>query len=117
MRKSISDSTHATIYKLIDPRTLEVRYVGATTNPFRRKSEHQNRKFADYYPNKYTAWRLELRGLQLNPQFVVIQECSIKLAAQLEEFWIAHYLKMGCDLVNTDGVNSKNGYKSPASFR
>jgi hypothetical protein len=85
------------IYTLADPRTGQVRYVGATSDVGARFKTHRSCKGGDNYPRK--AWLAELRALGLTPVCVVLEEGPGTGYAD-ERKWIAFYLAIGADLTN-----------------
>lgn len=99
MRKSTPQTAIATIYKLLDPRTNEVRYVGATIHLHERYMQHL--RSANLETSKKAHWIRALKAEGLKPEIVVIQETTVALMDELELFWIRHYLKKGYRLLNT----------------
>ena len=88
-----------TIYRLIDPRTNAVRYVGRTKNMRWRRLNYlaqRQRRTA-----RLNRWLDELRSKSLTPVFEIIEETSLDKAAHTEVRWIQFYLNQGCDLLNT----------------
>jgi hypothetical protein len=80
------------IYKLIDPRTNEVKYVGRTKCPATRLSGHIN--------GGHLGWVYELKIAGLAPIMECIEWVSEEEAIDREGFWIKSLKNDGCDLVN-----------------
>jgi hypothetical protein len=72
------------IYALIDPDSLLVRYIGKTTNPKKRESEHNNRK-GNSAKDK---WIESLTGQKKRPIFEIIEECDINNWHKRERFYL-----------------------------
>lgn len=87
------------VYGLLDPRTGELRYIGATSNLDRRRSESRSTHGARRTPRDL--WVKELLGLGLRPLFEVLETCdSADEAFQREEWLVAYHRFIGCDLLN-----------------
>ena len=78
------------IYALIDPRDLEVRYIGKTIDP-------KNRLRAHIFPhndakerNKKMRWTEELKALNLRPIMQVLCVCS----SDVSELYEYRYIKL-----------------------
>lgn len=85
------------IYVLRDPATLEVRYVGCTGAPDRRRHEHESaRAIGPNHP--LTAWERRLKAEGTPPVFEVIAtvqtdsaEFGNSAGRMLEAFYIGHF--------------------------
>lgn len=102
------------IYKLIDPITKEVRYVGKTKNSLtKRLYEHctlRNLKTNTHKNN----WIKKLINLNLRPEISLIEEVSNDNWVEREKYWIKLYKDNNCNLTNTcDGGEGSFGYKMP----
>jgi len=75
------------IYKLIDSRNNEVRYIGKTTNPKRRYKQH----LYDKRKSHKSSWVQSLRVLNLKPIFEIIEECDENNWIEREKYWISQY--------------------------
>lgn len=80
------------IYKLIDPRTNEVKYVGRTKCPATRLSCHIN--------GGHLGWVKELKVAGFAPIMECIEWVDEDDASDKESFWINSLRSSGCDLVN-----------------
>jgi len=76
------------IYKLIDPVTKDVRYVGKSTNPKIRLKNHISRRKNKYHS---AVWinGLFLKGLR--PTLEIIEECLESKWQERERYWISFY--------------------------
>lgn len=97
----------AYIYRLIDPRTNETRYVGKTNNPERRYKEHCKND------NKYPihTWINKLKLLELQPIMEVIEECDDAIWNEREIFWVDYYRRISGRLLlncNDGGIGGHN---------
>lgn len=101
-----------TIYALVDPRTEQVRYVGATVDPQRRLREHLGRRCESTYCSR---WIQELAAEGLKPCFWVLQIAGDEWQI-VECQWIKAFRDLGAPLTNiTDGGEgtSPGSTKSP----
>ena len=80
------------IYKLLDPRTQEVKYVGRTKSPATRLSSHIN--------GGHLGWVRDLKSEGVKPIMECIEWVDEDDAADRETFWIQSLKTSGCDLVN-----------------
>lgn len=90
------------IYALLDPETMEVRYIGKTYNLNKRFREHCN----SLRPSHKTSWIQSIKRLGKLPLLEVI-ECIDDPHEQhwqsREVFWIEWFIKEGYRLTNLDG--------------
>ena len=95
----IGKQTNVTfIYVLQHPVTGDVRYVGKTVYPRRRYSSHIS-------PTKkgnsaVAKWFEKWSALKKYPKMVIIERTVGIEWTVREPFWISHYRKLGCDLLN-----------------
>ena len=90
------------IYCLVDPETLEPRYVGKTNNLAVRYKNHLN-KARDKNTHKRN-WLMKLKDLGLKPDLEILEETSVDEWKEREKYWIRMYRKAGFKLTNcTDG--------------
>lgn len=88
------------IYVLKDPRDNSVRYVGMTKDPKKRFYNHcRDRKRKN---NKKSTWTNSLFNAGLKPAMEIVKEARASHIHIWEEYFIAHYKKIGCDLLNYD---------------
>jgi group I intron endonuclease len=98
------------IYKLIDPNTNEIRYIGRTVQKLEnRLKKHLNANDKSYRVN----WIKSLLNKDLFPIIELICETeSFETCCELEQFYIEKYKKEGLKLVNmTDGGDGSIGFK------
>lgn len=87
------------IYKLIDPDSMEVRYIGQTKRPAERLTQHC--RPVEYLDSKLTRWLVRLRHQGQKPIMTVITETTAQTADDLEQYWIRYYRRRGCRLLNS----------------
>src|SRR4030065_1619897 len=93
------------IYTLIDPITLEVRYVGKTEDPERRYLGHlhvlnKNRKDYNEDISHRANWIRKLSKRGTVPIFSIIEEVSIDNWQEREREWIKYFVNKDCPLTN-----------------
>lgn len=86
------------IYKLIDPETREARYIGQTSMPARRLTQHITD--ARHSDHDRARWIRSLVAQGLKPEMVIIEEVPSKEADKRELFWIHTMIKRGEQLTN-----------------
>lgn len=85
------------IYALDDPRTNEVRYIGRTSAPERRLSQHMSEK----KNQRKRQWIDELKGHGLRPIMRILETVDTQEKGEwAESEYIAQYNKAGADLFN-----------------
>lgn len=84
------------IYKLVDPRTGEARYVGQTTKPAVRIKGHRSVRCG----LAARGWRDELFTLGLRPELEVIEEVDDGRWHEREQYWIKRLRSEGAQLFN-----------------
>lgn len=98
------------IYLLYDPESLNVRYVGVTNNPIRRKYKHRalpDRNAKTHRDN----WIRSVINRGLRPEFRVVEEVEYDWQ-EAECRWIRETKEAGFDLVNsTSGGDGVRDYK------
>jgi group I intron endonuclease len=89
------------IYSLIDPFTLELRYVGKTERIFQRLHDHCNDKSKTHKAN----WIRSIINRGKTPIQLILEVLTDNSDWQEREtYWIKHYRDLGFKLVNsTDG--------------
>jgi hypothetical protein len=101
------------IYALVDPNTLECRYIGKSDNPWNRFKEHLKDKKFNY---KY-CWIQSLIKRGQQPNYVILEQCNISIWKEREKDWIAFGKKIGWPLTNmTDGGDGCVLYKENNGF-
>jgi hypothetical protein len=93
------------IYALLDPITGEIRYIGGTNNPKRRKRDHKTRLNENTHK---VAWIKKLKSLGMCPTFFVIEETSIECWEVREQTYITELKALGFDLTNSTKGGSGN---------
>ena len=93
------------IYRLIDPRTNETRYIGQTDNLKRRYNDHVcdclNIKNKTYHTHK-SNWIRSLISNDLLPVIEVIEECDgLEQSNIREKYHIEKFHNEGCKLTNS----------------
>lgn len=94
------------IYGLVDPETMQIRYIGKTVNPDQRLASHCNEKSRCHRSN----WIRSLRAKGMKPFMVFIEEIIGDWPWQeAERFWIALATRSGWPITNNtsggDGVH------------
>lgn len=86
------------IYALIDPITLEIRYIGKTIRSlYDRFYQH----FSNLKENTYKCnWIKSLRKRGLRPIIELIEEVEFEEWENMEKFYISYFRYIGCDLTN-----------------
>jgi group I intron endonuclease len=96
------------IYKLIDPISNDVRYVGKTNNLNRRLSAHIKRSTTNKYHS--ARWINSLIDKGFKPLISIIEECTEKNWEEREIYWISYYREK-YDLTNIlDGGGNSATY-------
>lgn len=87
------------IYKLIDPETLEIRYVGKSNDPEQRLIYHMSHCL---YEKTYKArWLKSLHVRGLRPILEIVEKVPLAIWQEREMYWIQHCRSQGCPLTNT----------------
>lgn len=97
------------IYKLTEPRTEKVRYIGITVQRLcKRLCGHVHH--AKHNNSNMDKWIKELLLLKLRPIISLIEEVEKELWQQREKYWIKYYRKQYPDLTNmAQGGNGSPG--------
>lgn len=106
-------SKRFTIYALIDPRDMAIRYIGITEDVYQRMRQHSR---CEGNNAEKTAWIEELQKEQLMFIMQSLEKVkTIEEALTREQHWIRHHLEQGAKLTNIAGVPSKlSTEKKPA---
>ncbi len=104
------------IYTLHDPDTLDVRYVGFTSKTLeRRLAGHVRLAICKNSPiNHRLNWIRSLIDSGKSPVILIVETVSDSNWEERERFWISHFRKQGCDLVN--GTDGGDGLRNPTEF-
>jgi hypothetical protein len=79
------------IYKLIDPITNEIRYIGKTKNVLlKRYNEHISRAKQEHDSHVY-CWIKKLLKDNLKPIIKLVEECNEDDWEEREKYWISFY--------------------------
>lgn len=104
------------IYALLDPLTLEIRYVGKSNDPHERLRGHLIDSKCDRENNRKANWIRSLLRRGLKPKMEIIDEVSVLEWEPAEAAYIIFYKKEGCDLLNgTPGGDGVEGGKPLSS--
>lgn len=100
------------IYGLVDPSTNSLRYVGKTVKTIEHRLRQHINSARAVKLQRVSRW---IRGLLLRdvlPEAFLIETCLTSDWVESEQFWIAYYRSIGCDLVNsTNGGEGCVGFK------
>lgn len=96
------------IYRLRDPETQEIRYIGKANDPDHRLRKHiEGCKRAKSRKN---SWIISLVNKGLRPVLEIIEKVSVDCWEERECYWIAYYRAQGMSLTNgTDGGDGSKG--------
>ena len=79
------------IYKLLDPITNEIRYIGKTKNVLsKRYNEHISRAKKGHHFHVY-CWISKLLKDNLKPKIELVEECTENNWEEREQYWISFY--------------------------
>jgi hypothetical protein len=79
------------IYKLLDPITNEIRYIGKTKNVLsKRYNEHISRAKKGHHLHVY-CWISKLLKDNLKPKIELVEECTENNWEEREQYWISFY--------------------------
>lgn len=103
------------IYALVDPRTDEVRYIGATCRAV-RLAEHLHS--AKRHKTHKARWIAGLLEVGMPPVMVALERCAAADWVSCERFWIRAFRQLGARLTNhTDGGEGASGVVPGAATR
>ncbi len=86
------------VYGLVDPRSLEVRYIGKTVHGLKRPREHYSE--LNYNNNYKSGWVKQLRKAGLRYNIVVLEFCKRETLNDQEIWWISYGKLSGWRLTN-----------------
>ncbi len=105
---------HFVVYLLMDPETLDVRYVGQSSNGMSRARKPHRHGYCGY-------WVASLEKRNLRPVVRLLQEWETISAAELdaaEAYWISYFKEAGCRITNlTSGGEGSLGWVPSAETR
>lgn len=103
-----TERANYSVYKLLDPRDHQVRWIGITTNPKQRLQGHIG-SYHDKQENpEKVQWILELKRSRLVPIMgVVLSGRTHRQALQEEAILIQEHLRQGVPLLNRDRRDGK----------
>ncbi len=87
------------IYGLFEPDTNQIRYVGCTTRPALRLTEHRKLRGGSANSN-VRLWVKDLRSRGLKPILKILDEPSFEERYESEIFHISYLRFLGCNLLN-----------------
>jgi len=86
-----------TTYALVDPRNLQVKYVGCSSNPRARLSHHCTNKSS----TTVSKWIAELKQQDMRPEMVELESgLNYEKGRESEHFWIQYFKFLGAVLLN-----------------
>ena len=103
------------IYILIDPETLQVRYVGKANNISQRYKAHLNR--ARKHQIHKLNWISSLKAKRLKPIIEVIDVVPIENWIFWETYWISQFKTWGFDLINYTQGGDGATFANQTSFK
>lgn len=105
------------IYGLRDPRHGMICYVGQSIDPVTRLDQHQSGKSPDGNHSK-AIWMYEMRQAGVQPELVILQECSQwGEADQAEKEWIRKLIEADHPILNMadGGIGTRSASKMRAA--
>lgn len=100
------------IYCLKDPRTLEIRYIGVTTNTLgQRLSQHIHDSKKREFTHK-SKWINELRKLELKPSIDLVETCTNNNWEDREKYWISKISNLTNTHLGGKGIVINRKYSS-----
>jgi len=104
------------IYKLVDPVTLECRYIGKSIIPKERYTRHLYEAKKLSRKNYLYCWINSLLKKDLKPNIEIIDLVDDWIF--WEKFYISYYKKLGCKLTNLcDGGQGNPGWKHTEQWK
>jgi len=103
------------IYKLIDPRNNQVKYIGKANKPVERLKAHINP--ARYRSTYKHNWIRQLRREKVKPIMIILEEVSINRWKEREKAWILFYKYINAPLTNIAGGGEGSDFGNKTSFK
>ena len=97
------------IYGLVDPVSKQLRYVGATKYPIKRRVLSHLKRAAIHPDRPIYQWVLGLRSEGHDPEFIEIEQVENDWPER-ERFWIEYYRSVGADLLNVSRGGPGGGH-------
>jgi hypothetical protein len=89
------------IYKILNPDTLEVKYIGKTTEALNRRL---NKHIHNRGKTIMSKWCLKYKLLNKRPIIQLIERITFDKWEEREKYWISYYKNQGYNLLNiTEG--------------
>jgi hypothetical protein len=107
-----TEQDSAMIYGLADPVTNELRYIGWTKNPKRRRRQHLA---AITGTDEKAIWTRELAANGMAPEFFCIEANPFDWE-EAEQFWIEYFRVIGASLFNRH-QGGRNSFRARRSRR
>lgn len=103
----------STIYTLLHPLSLEIRYIGYTDKPLKIRLDGHINEAVSTKKNTYKLnWIRSILKIGLKPVIEILEEVNPKEKRFWEKYWIAQFRSWGFNLVNsTNGGEGIEGYK------
>jgi len=102
---------NAVVYAIVDPVSNQIRYIGQTVNFSKRKSGHCRTAITHRSKARVYIWLRSLYNKSIEPEFLILEECSVEMLDELEIFYMNYFKMLGCNLVNTtEGGKSRRGF-------
>ena len=96
--KEVSDVVY--IYGLVDPTTMQIFYIGKSTNPLQRLKHHISKRSLKTDSPKNLRIRTILKS-DLKPILVILQKTTESTWAEAERAWIVQGRMIGWPITNT----------------
>jgi hypothetical protein len=113
----IPEGTLFKVYRLLDPFTKEVRYIGVSVRDLNdRLKDHINQAKSRRHDCAKCTWIRDLGDVP--PIVEIIETCEKERSFKRERYWIYHYTSNGANLTNTTtGGDGVSDYEHPPEVR
>lgn len=96
------------IYALCEPGTLNVRYVGVTSQPIHvRLSSHLSKTKSSDRPGPLWKWIDSVLSSGKKPDIILLDQCPSSVAKDAEAAWIVAFIDSGYDMLNVHNCFGK----------